>query len=785
MKSFGTLVRSVVALAMTGAIVASGLAPAHAGVEDEAISALTAVTEVSATGISPDTIYLTWRDIGLATTLFRIEIASDEAGPYTQIALTECGTAKADLLCSTSIKTGPSSAPGPFFVRVVPLIEADPFNAGDLTLIEGPPSVADPAILGPVPPTHFKCNGGGATACVYVNSVTLTWVDNSDEVEWWIMRAEAERNPKFGDVPHAVLPANTTSFSEYLPKYNTTYWYRLVSVRMQNIARLDGTVTVERGFSNAMAGEEEVILKVISAPVPPPTDPFGLVATMIGPASAKLEFSDQEPNPGREYVDEDGFFVDFGPGVNDMQFTHAIDARPGEGTRSWVDDQIPPDTTRCYRVRGYRNGPAYSGFTNVVCVGSRPKRPTGLTATALSNAAVALAWIDRAEGETSYEVERCNGACTETSTWYDVGTAPADAVAFVDTTTLGETKYSYRVFAENSSGRSASSNIVMLTTPQSPVSAPIALAAAAAGSHKIKLLWTDTATNETGFVIEYRHAGTWDELDQVGAHTGTGSVTYLDELSLAANETRCYRVRAAKVSKLSDPSNVDCATTLPPAAPDGTPANLVATPDSNRVMQLTWIDNATNEDGFRIEMIAFRDQSCPQNPAGLTWTEVATAPDRSGVGPANYKVKGLIPHTAYFFRMRAVNKDGVSPLSNVTACAMTEGPARPVFLDPYENGDIEATRCQVDIESLATETDRMKLIVNAWVPETNVSHTDVVWAESPLTGKDTWRVKYQFRRGVTYRLIAVAYGFGPNHYESDSAEIRDTKVLADCPTSGV
>jgi len=771
-------------LALTLAIVVAPMAPAAAGPEDDLLRLLMRAENVTATGVGPETIFVTWIDRSPVETLYRVEVATDEAGPYVPVTAKACTSTipftpipvpQVDQLCATSFQAGPIADPTPRFVRVVPVIEV-----GGVTVLEGLASEPDPAILGPLPPTDLKCNGGGDLACYLVNSITLTWTDNSDEAEFWIMRARAPFNPDFGTTPHARVPANTTTWSEVLSEYSTTFWYRIAAVRRYNIARLDGSVTVEEGYSGSLrtdTGAEKI--KVETAPVPPPSDPDGLTAVFIPPSTAKLTWSDPGA-PLASYLDEHKWHIEWGPAFDDQELQTTKSPFDGQGTVTFRDDRVPPDTTRCYRVRGARNGPAFSAYTNVACIGSIPKAPANLIATALDNSTVNLAWTDRSDAETHFDVQRCNGVCSNSSTWTSIGQADANATSFSDDNVVSTTTYSYRIFAVNDSGRSPPSNIAVVATPVAPLSAPTSLAATPLDSHKIRLTWVDNATNETGFQIEFKRSGDWEELTTVGPKTGTGVVSFVDDMDLAAQERRCYRVRAVKVAKRSDPSNEACARTLEAAVPNGRPTNLTADPHSNLAIDLRWKDNATNEYSFRIEMIEIRDLACPQSTAGLTFAKVATAPGLDGTGIVSHRVGGLVPHSAYFFRVFAVNKDGESLPSNTAGCVQTFGPRKPVFLDPSENGDVETTRCHVDVEALVSQTDRLRLTVTAFVPNTQAVDHHTVWAEEPYSG-NTWRVPYKFLRGINYTLTARAYGPAPNEYFSADVLVRDIKVLADCP----
>src|SRR5207237_1434936 len=82
------------------------------------------------------------------------------------------------------------------------------------------------------------------------------------------------------------------------------------------------------------------------------------------------------------------------------------------------------------------------------------------------------------------------------------------------------------------------------------------------------------------------------------------------------------------------------------------PSNLTATAASDSRVDLTWLDNASNESGFQIQ----------QSLDGTTFTPAGTAPaDATG-----FSVTGLAASTTYYFRVRASNAAGDSAWSNTT-----------------------------------------------------------------------------------------------------------------------
>src|SRR5258705_12942783 len=91
-----------------------------------------------------------------------------------------------------------------------------------------------------------------------------------------------------------------------------------------------------------------------------------------------------------------------------------------------------------------------------------------------------------------------------------------------------------------------------------------------------------------------------------------------------------------------------------PAAPSNLAANAVSTSE----IDLTWKDNASNENGFKIE-------SAPTS--GGTWTQIATV----GKGVTNYANTGLVPSTTCYYRVRAYNQknSGYSGMASATTLA--------------------------------------------------------------------------------------------------------------------
>jgi subtilisin len=184
-----------------------------------------------------------------------------------------------------------------------------------------------------------------------------------------------------------------------------------------------------------------------------------------------------------------------------------------------------------------------------------------------------------------------------------------------------------------------------------PPAAPANLAATAISSSQINLTWADSDATEQGFKIE-RCSGvdctSFTQIATVGAN-----VTGYSNSGLAASTSYSYRVRAYNAAGDSDYSNTASAVTQAAPALPAAPTNLVATAVSKSQINLTWIDNATNEDGFRIERC--KGSTC------TNFAQIATV----GANVTGYSNTKLTANTTYRYRIYAYNASGNSSYSNI------------------------------------------------------------------------------------------------------------------------
>lgn len=184
---------------------------------------------------------------------------------------------------------------------------------------------------------------------------------------------------------------------------------------------------------------------------------------------------------------------------------------------------------------------------------------------------------------------------------------------------------------------------------------------------RIALSWTDNSSdpNENSFIIQRQfNGGAWDNSYRV---VSANTVSYTDNDGIAIG-TYTYRIiahldddgtGAACDSAPSNSVTVQIVSTDPPVAPSG----LTATSDSvNRRITLNWVDNSTNETGFRIH----------RQFNGGTWNETYHS---TGANVNTYSDENLLPGI-YNYHIEAYNDYGQAQ-SNEAADTIIDIPLPP------------------------------------------------------------------------------------------------------------
>ena len=278
--------------------------------------------------------------------------------------------------------------------------------------------------------------------------------------------------------------------------------------------------------------------------------------------------------------------------------------------------------------------------------------PTNLTATAVSNTKINLVWTHTSGSEHGFNIERKIGS----GSFVPLVTVGPNVTTYSNAFLSPNTQYTYRVRAFRGTARSdwaVSGPVTTLPLPADPTD----LTATAVSSTRINLAWVDNATDENGYKIE-KKTGSGGSFGQI-ATVGAGGTSY-PNIFLTPNTEYTYRVRAYRGTDHSGYATSSPVTT--PALP-GAPTNLTATAASSTRINLSWTDNAVDENGFLIE----------RRRSGTGFFRV----HKVGPNVTTWANAFLQPNTEYTYRVRAYRGPDHSAYATSTPVTTLALPAAP------------------------------------------------------------------------------------------------------------
>ena len=229
-----------------------------------------------------------------------------------------------------------------------------------------------------------------------------------------------------------------------------------------------------------------------------------------------------------------------------------------------------------------------------------PMAPSGLKVTALGVNAFKLEWKDNSDNEVGWDVlvslaggkpQHYQFIQTANITSYTVFTNDLPGFGLV-----------FQIAAYNGvTGEEAISDpsAVVAVRAQSPntFSAPTEFTAKALDDGRVRLMWTDNSTSESGYEIEFKQsdAKKWEQLGTLDVDLEYNIVGS----GLDPDKNYQFRARAFKSggTNLSGFSNVAEAQTLPLRAP----TKFEAIPDVEGSFSFKWMDRSNAESGFELQ----------------------------------------------------------------------------------------------------------------------------------------------------------------------------------------
>ena len=376
--------------------------------------------------------------------------------------------------------------------------------------------------------------------------------------------------------------------------------------------------------------------------------PSALALAVIAYNRIDLRWQDNSPN-------ETGFQVHRATGAG---APFGLVATLSAGSTSYADFGLTASSEYCYEVRAFRTtgrNTTFSDFSNIACATTLalpvPAAPSGTNAVPLFSWAIQVGWNDNSNNESGFRVEFSldNG-----STWGSVPWSPGvNATGLNHSGRTPDQTVCYRVFAFNSFGNSAPSNIDCTAPPL----APDQLVGVGVAGPAIDLNWSDNSGVEDGYQV--RRAGPGEQ-SVVVADLPANTESYHDA-AVAPNIRFTYSVAAKKDGGFSDFVSVSALTASePPPAPTAA----TAVPQNSFAIAVWWTAATDNVDGFDVERSA---------NDGASWESAGSSPWHQ----TSFYDAGLASEQRWCYRVFASNGAGRSAASPM---ACTTPPAAPTNL---------------------------------------------------------------------------------------------------------
>ncbi len=325
-----------------------------------------------------------------------------------------------------------------------------------------------------------------------------------------------------------------------------------------------------------------------------------------------------------------------------------------------------------------------------------PAGPSSLTASVISGTRINLKWMDNSNNETAFTVYQKTGGG---GSWQQLAsTAPNITIASATGLLTGASPYYFAVRASNTNGNSVWSNVaaavpinIALNKPASASSTfSDSTLASNANNGSLTTFWSASVTDTSAtwnvdlgaiYRLSRLEITTRQDSDQpvtrrnfevrasndptfftytVLTSYGEPSLAYTSTLSRDINPITPFRfVRIAKTdSAYFSFTEARVFGTTPPPVP-APPSNLIVTHTNWHQVALGWLDNSSDEFGFKLER---------RNVSGGPFIEITTAT----AGTIRFVDTGLTADSGYVYRVRATN--GVDDSAATGEVSATTGP---------------------------------------------------------------------------------------------------------------
>jgi FtsP/CotA-like multicopper oxidase with cupredoxin domain/fibronectin type 3 domain-containing protein len=581
-----------------------------------------AVTSLASVATSPTQVNLSWIFGGANATGFIVNRSANNGATWTPLA--------AALPANALSYSDAGALAGTSYQYQVITVNGANQSTPVVTSVTTP-------FASPAAPTSFTATAVGGTNV----SIALAWVDPGTNVTGYVVqRCAGTCTSVTGPWTTLTTTAATVlSFADTTAAQNTTYSYKVYAT--------NGTA------------QSAALVATATAPFADPAAPTSLAATANSATQVSLAWADTGTNVA-------GYVVQRCAGTCTAAGPWTTLTTTASGTLAFADSTTTGSLVYTYRVYAI-NGTLQSAAqmaTVTTPAAVNVAAPTGL-AGVLGVGSVALTWVDHANNETGFVVQRS----TDGVNYTQIGTATTVGGVggtrnYNDATAAPGNTYYYRVYAVNGVSYSAASNVFTVVSALPVVAAPSGLTSAISAT-QIALTWVDNATNETSFTVyKSTNGGAFAAAGTVAARGGVGGTRTFNDAAVVLGNTYQYYVVAVDlvngVSTASPASATISVAFAAPAAPTGLAAAKGTAAGS---IVVTWADASNNEAGFTVQRSVL-------NANGTTWGAWGNA-GTVAAGTQTFTDTARTTGRTYRYQVRANNALGssvwVGPTANVVA----------------------------------------------------------------------------------------------------------------------
>lgn len=557
------------------------------------------------------------------------------------------------------------------------------------------------------------------------SSIKIDWTFNgSGQTEFKVQRS-GQSGGTFTTI--ATVGPTIRTFTNTGLNAKQTYFYRVITA----------SPTDESVPSNERSAET-----ADGAPAPP----SNLTATVSTTTSIVLTWTNNATNAANFEIERRA-----GTGAFSLLITVPVTSS------TYTNSGLTPGTTYTYRVRATNTFglPAVTGnsdWSNEATAtppAAAPNAPSNLAAVATSPTSIRLSWADNSTNETGFQVERKIG----TGAFEAPILLPANTTGYDDTGLTSGTTYTYQVRALNQAGNSPWSAESSAIPPANVPAAPTPLTAITAG-RSITLSWADNAADETGYRILRSASGLTGSFVQI-ATLDRNVATYVDS-NLIELTTYHYQVVAINLAGSSTPVSGSFTTLLLG------PTALTGTVGSFTSVNLTWTDNSTVEDGFRVY----------RSTTGVTgsFTHLANVINANAT---TFTDSGLAAGTTYHYQIATRKGSSESARSNTVVVTLPTQPPAPASLAAVAE---QASRVALTWQYTGTNhtgfrIERRTAGSTTWVQLAEITTPSTrTYADTTTSG------------GLFYNYRVLAYNTGGNSASSNEASVTTPALPPAAPT---